>query len=328
MQYRTYKETMLPQMVRLWKEEAVRIRYKAYDSPEEWKAELLDKPDFDPEGCILAFTDSGSLAGFAAAISQKEFLPGQNRDNTPGYIFLLVVKEEYEGRGVGSSLLEKAEAFLKGQGKHEIRISHKCPIKMSWYIDREGHEHNKAPGIRTDSPGYIFFQSRGYELVQKEISYYLELEKFYIPADVQKHIMELESEGIRVAWFDSAGNFGYEEMFERLKDQSFLKKFRDGIREHKKILIVEDRDGRVMGTAGTVYPEKNGRGFFSALAVDPADGGRGIGNVLFFSLCQELKNMGAEYMTIFVTETNFARRIYEKAGFSAVQEWAILKKTV
>ena len=84
--------------------------------------------------------------------------------------------------------------------------------------------------------------------------------------------MELESEGIRVAWFDSAGNFGYEEMFERLKDQSFLKKFRDGIREHKKILIVEDRDGRVMGTAGTVYPEKNGRGFFSALAVDPADG--------------------------------------------------------
>ena len=49
MQYRTYKETMLPQMVRLWKEEAVRIRYKAYDSPEEWKAELLDKPDFDPE---------------------------------------------------------------------------------------------------------------------------------------------------------------------------------------------------------------------------------------------------------------------------------------
>ena len=82
MQYRTYKETMLPQMVRLWKEEAVRIRYKAYDSPEEWKAELLDKPDFDPEGCILAFTDSGSLAGFAAAISQKEFLPGQNRDKT------------------------------------------------------------------------------------------------------------------------------------------------------------------------------------------------------------------------------------------------------
>ena len=328
MQYRTYKETMLPQLVWLWKEEAVRIRYKAYESPEEWKAELLDKPDFDPEGCILAFTDSGSLAGFVTAVSQKEFLPGQNNDNTPGYIFMLAVKEEYEGRGVGTGLLEKAEAYLKAQGKHEVRISHKCPVKMSWYIDREGHEHNKAPGIRTDSPGYGFFLRRGYELVQKEVSYYLELEKFYIPADIQERILKLEQEGIRTAWFDGARNFGYEEMFGRLKDQSFLKKFRDGIREHKKILIVEDRDGRVMGTAGTVYPEKNGRGFFSALAVDPADGGKGIGNVLFFSLCQELKDMGAEYMTLFVTETNFARRIYEKAGFMAVQEWAILKKMV
>ena len=97
-------------------------------------------------------------------------------------------------------------------------------------------------------------------------------------------------------------------MFERLKDQSFLKKFRDGIREHKKILIVEDRDGRVMGTAGTVYPEKNGRGFFSALAVDPADGGRGIGNVLFFSLCLALKDMGAEYMTIFCDGNQFCQK--------------------
>lgn len=111
MQYRTYKETMLPQMVRLWKEEAVRIRYKAYDSPEEWKAELLDKPDFDPEGCILAFTDSGSLAGFAAAISQKEFLPGQNRDNTPGYIFLLVVKRNMKAEVWGAAFWKKRKHF-------------------------------------------------------------------------------------------------------------------------------------------------------------------------------------------------------------------------
>ena len=64
--------------------------------------------------------------------------------------------------------------------------------------------------------------------------------------------MEFKQQGIRVAWFDGTRNFGYEEMFGRLRDQSFLKKFRDGIREHKKILIVEDRDGRVIGTAGTV----------------------------------------------------------------------------
>lgn len=328
MQYRTYKHTMLPQMVRLWREEAVRIRYKAYESEDVWKRELLDRPDFKEQGCILAFTDSGELAGFVIAICQAEFLTGQDWNNTPGYIFLLTVKEVYEGRGIGSGLLDRAEAYLKSQGKQEIRVSHKCPVKMSWYVDGEGHEHNKAPGIRTDTPGYGFFMKRGYDVVQKEVSYYLELDNFYISTDIQSKIRELEQEGIRVCLYDSRRNFGYEEMFSRLHDPSFLKKFRDGIRENKKLLIVEDSVRKVIGTAGTVYPEENGRGFFSALAVDPDRGGKGIGQVLFFQLCLTLKQMGAEYMTLFVTETNFARRIYEKAGFKAVQEWAVIKKTV
>ena len=328
MQYRTYIPEMLHQMVRLWKEESLRIRYKGYESADEWRRELLDHPDFKKEGCILALTQPGDLAGFVVAISQEEFLPGQDRHNTPGYLFLLIVKEGYERQGIGSGLLVRAEKFLKGQGKHEVRVSHKCPVKMQWFVDEAGHEHNKAPGIRTDSQGYSFFVRRGYELVQKEISYYLRLGKFYIPEDVRHQMNTLEQEGISVTWFDAKRNFGYEEMFECLKDQSFLKKFRDGIREDKKILIVEDREGRVLGTAGTVYPEENGRGYFSALAVDPAAGGKGIGNVLFFSLCETLRDMGAEYMTIFVTETNFARKIYEKAGFAVVQEWAIISKPI
>lgn len=328
MQYRTYRQEMLHKMVRLWREESVRIRYKGYETEEQWKRELLDRPDFQAEGCILAFTEPGDLAGFVIAISQEEFLPGQDRHNTPGYIFMLIVREEYEQQGTGSGLLVRAEEFLKAQGKHEVRISHKCPVKMQWFVDGNGHEHNKAPGIKTDSQGYGFFIKRGYGLVQKEISYYLELEKFYIPEDVKGQILALEQEGIRITWFDEKRNFGYEEMFERLKDQSFLKKFRDGIRENKKILVVEDREGRVIGTAGTVYPEENGRGFFSALAVDPVAGGKGIGNVLFFCLCRTLRDMGAQYMTIFVTETNFARKIYEKAGFVVVQEWAIISKLI
>ena len=49
MQYRTYKETMLPQMVRLWKEGKQCVSgIRPNDSPEEWKAELLDKPDLTP----------------------------------------------------------------------------------------------------------------------------------------------------------------------------------------------------------------------------------------------------------------------------------------
>ena len=130
MQYRTYKETMLPQMVRLWKEEAVRIRYKAYDSPEEWKADFWINRILTPRDVFWPLRIPAAWQGLQRQSARRNSCRDKNRDNTPGYIFLLVVKEEYEGRGVGSSLLEKAEAFLKGQGKHEIRISTNDPIKI------------------------------------------------------------------------------------------------------------------------------------------------------------------------------------------------------
>ena len=108
---------MLPQMVRLWKkEEAVRIRYKAYDSPEEWKAELLDKPDLTRDAfCLYGFRQPGrglqrqsarrnSCWDKTTNIAERLYIPSEG-------------KEEYEGTGVGSSLLEKRKHFLKDQEK-------------------------------------------------------------------------------------------------------------------------------------------------------------------------------------------------------------------
>ncbi len=89
-------------------------------------------------------------------------------------------------------------------------------------------------------------------------------------------------------------------MFERLKDQSFLN---PGHPEHKKILIVEDRDGRVTGTAGTVYPEKEAG--LPALAVDPADGESAM---YCSSACvRRLRTWEQEYMTIFCDGNQFQK---------------------
>lgn len=117
-------------------------------------------------------------------------------------------------------------------------------------------------------------------------------------------------------------------MFTRLEDESYRKKFHDGISNRKKMLVCVKDDKEVVGVAGVIYPEKNGRGFFQGLAVDPKHMGNKLGNLLFFSLCDELKKLGASYMTIFVTEDNFARKIYEKAGFVVVKKWAILERKI
>ncbi len=46
----------------------------------------------------------------------------------------------------------------------------------------------------------------------------------------------------------------------------------------------------------------------------------------FYSLCHELKNLGAEYMTLFTGKNNPAKYIYLNAGFKVVKQFALLKK--
>lgn len=72
--------------------------------------------------------------------------------------------------------------------------------------------------------------------------------------------------------------------------------------------------------------EGTGRGFFQGLAVDPAHGGKKLGNVLFFTLCEELKRKGAHYMTFFVDDDNYARKIYDRAGGVVADSWKIMAK--
>ena len=59
-------------------------------------------------------------------------------------------------------------------------------------------------------------------------------------------------------------------------------------------------------------------------AIAPALGG--AGTALFASLCMGLKDMGAEYMTLFTGENNPARNIYRAAGFKIVRTWANMRR--
>lgn len=323
--YEVYSDDQAETVCRLWNEVCPEINYRPFDSKKSFIEEVASNINFKPEGCFIAYEGSVPV-GFAIAVSQEEYLQNQTFDNTPGYILMLAVKQRYRNHGIGSELLSLCEDFLHVLGKKAICFSHKCPIKLSWYVDDQKHEHNKAPGVKQDSFGYTFLAGRGYEVSSEEVSYYLDLKDFHIPEDIAQQILQAEEKGFSVTFFDASKHYGYRDMFQNLKDPSFLKKFENGIKTGQDLLIVADKNNRVCGSAGTVFPEPNGRGFFSALAVDPAYGGQGLGNVLFFSLCRTLKKLGAEYMTIFVAKTNFARKIYDKAGFKAVQNWAILRK--
>ena len=49
---------------------------------------------------------------------------------------------------------------------------------------------------------------------------------------------------------------------------------------------------------------------------------------MFASLCIGLKEIGAQFMTLFTGENNPARNIYEAAGFKIVKSFADMRKDI
>lgn len=325
MEIRALHKNDLTAVVGLYNAVAAELGYVPFGGPAAFAAHFLGAPDYCAGGLAVA-VQNGQVAGLVAVLYKKVLLPEETHQNTPGFLNLLLVEKRLRGQGVGTALLHWGEAFLRKNGKNQAVLSHKCPIKVSWYVDEQLHQHNKAPGIIKSSEGAAFLRRRGYQVACEEVSYYKQLSKYQTPAYAQSQIAALAQQGIHFGWFDASVHTDYGSLFTSLKDESFRQKFANGMAEGRDILVGAE-GSRVCATAGTVYPEANGRGFFSAIGVDPAYSGRHIGTALFHTLCQKLREKGAVYMTFFTGADNLsARCIYEKAGFSIVREWAILNK--
>lgn len=299
------------------------INYLEFKTINEFKHHVIDDDNFEGDGCFLA-QENDDIIGIICCVIKKDLLPDETYESSPGYICIFFVDEQYQNQGIGTKLLNKGIEYFWEKGKTKIQVNHKCPIKFAWRIDNTDAQHNKTPGVKTNMKGYEFFKHHGFHVDSYELSYYLDLAKFSFDEKMRVIQERLQLEGYTVGYFDEAKHTGYDEMFTRLNDESYRKKFSDDLKRNADILVLLKDDYTVCGIAGEIYAEANGRGFFQGLAVDPEHSGKKLGNLLFYRLCEELKNKGADYMTLFVTEDNFAKKIYEKAGFEVVQRWAVL----
>lgn len=299
--------------------------YAEYPSYEKFHETWILNKEFDFQGVFLA-KEQGVIRGVAGTLVQKMLLPGETAETSPGYLYLILVDKDYQNQGIGTELLNYVLQYQKEKHKKYLRFSHKCPIKFTWNLKENCMQHNKAPGVKADSKGYEFLLKHGFQPISMEVSYYLDLKKFEFSQEMKKLEKDLAEKGYTIGYFQREMHQGQEEMFTRLKDESYRKKFHDALEKNKNIFVALKDNKTICGIAGALEVEPNGRGFFQGLAVDPNHGGKKLGNLLFFCLCRELRQKGADYMTLFVSEDNFARKIYEKAGFTKSQLWGILEK--
>lgn len=163
----------------------------------------------------------------------------------------LIVAHEERGKGIGSALYERAEAFVKAQKAHTFEV---------WFYQ-----------YRPDEPAIPFLQKRGFEEIGRRQTSQRDLTTFQI-RDYIPLLNELERQGARVILYgvdvpdnDQQRRKLYEMLhyIERLPEHSSYETWVKAEMEHanwkKECLAVAEVDGRWVGITSAVVFNQNAK---------------------------------------------------------------------
>src|SRR5690554_3187388 len=101
---------------------------------------------------------------------------------TPGFVTIVLIKENYQRKGYGSQLLKALEEYLINNGKTFIRQLFLNPILLEWYIPDTQDDHPGAPGVEFDSPWLSFLLKNDYQSANTHLdAYYLNITNYERP---------------------------------------------------------------------------------------------------------------------------------------------------
>ncbi len=318
----TYKEEYKEGIIRLWNSRAVKFGYKELDS-EAFHNIFTGSVYFNGEQTFVMVED-GEVAGFACGCMGEDLPLGK----TSGYITCIILKEEFETSELYTQLLKMIEDTFRKAGKTQSEILFFNPMMLPWYIkNTDRHEHNNAPGVFKDSRFYEELLSNGYILRATEHAMYLNLSEFSIPQAILDKEEKAAKEGYEVCLFNKERHHHVAEMLAKLDNPLWEKEITRCTKEGTPVVIAA-KAGEVVGFAGPMIRQENGRGYFTGIGVVKEHEGHGLGTILFYKLCEEEKKVGAEYMSLYTGSDNPAGRIYLQAGFRTVQEFAVMRKMI
>ena len=279
---------------------------------------------FKKEGTFLAY-DYNTLVGFISA-NVRDMDKGNEK--AAGYLNTIMVKKEHRRQGIGKTLLNMAEEYIKEEGMKYSRFVFLSQINYPWYIPHsDHHEHPGAPAVRINSELYFFLLHNHYYINSIHEGFHLPLAEYEMPKSVVERMEKNKKEGFTVEVYDETKHFGVEEFCNKIDNPGFAGAIRNNLKREKSYpFLIAAHNGQMVGWTGPMYNEPTGRGHLDGICVDPETRGGGLGKALFCMLCEYSKHNGAKYMTFFTGLDNPARRIYLFAGFKIAQSFADMKK--
>jgi ribosomal protein S18 acetylase RimI-like enzyme len=312
------------EMYELFNEYVTEGKHLKYLSFEDYKDKLLSNPDFDFD-LVFGIKDNEKLIAYCIGINRKKF---KDNENIPGYVNMIIVKSDYQGKGLGSKLLNHLEQEFKNLNKKYIQASYFLPSCYSWYIpNTDKHDHPCAPGIRINSKEYFFLIHRGYGIVGQEDAFHLDLCNYELSPSIKKILEDNEKDGIVIELYDPNKHYGIDDFYKDLNIYDFEKVIRSNLELEKPYpFLVVAKNNKIVGWTGAMWNEESGRGHFDGIAILDSVRGRGLGKALFSLLALYNKKGGAKFMTLYTGLNNHARYIYMGAGFKIIQSFALMKK--
>jgi len=316
----TWDEKYTQAVIDLWNQEAVKDGYKEL-TEQSFHHIFASSPYFDTQNTFVLIED-GRVTGFACGCTGDDLPLGQ----TAGYVTCIVLEQASRTDEHYRELLHAIEGRFRELGKKQADVLFFNPMMLPWYIpDTPRHEHNNAPGVPAGSSLHSFLLSEGYAERARECAMYLNLEQFSMPEEIREKERKAAAEGYRVELFDASKHEGVAAMLQGLNNPLWEKEIGRCTSDGTPV-VVAAHGQQVVGFAGPVIRQDNGRGYFAGIGVHPEHEGHGLGTILFFKLCEAFKAIGTDYMSLYTGSTNPAIRIYEKAGFRTVKQFSVMRR--
>lgn len=330
MHIRPYQPKDLPQLTDIYNQ-SVQAKEVVYPplTLDAFQALYINNPHGTPEFFLTALQNDMPV-GFILGTLLQVFLPGQDEQNTPGFLTALYVDKAFRRKGIGAALLSALCQRMAAACKSRIAISGDNPIKQGWLIpSAPGHDHNNAPGVDTLCPGYSFLLKQGFTDHHREVAMYLPLSCYQPLPDMAQRQQRLLDMGITTGRYDPRLQHEFDAMCDRIPSEYWRKVLQDETASpHPRTILAATVPGHIVAFTGPVDKQPSGRGWFTGICTDPLYEKKGIATVLFNLLMEEFIAIGATFSTLFTGSTNHARKIYERAGFQVAREFAVMEKTL
>lgn len=282
----------------------------------KFRKQALFDDNFDPELCFIA-VENEKAVGFLLATKRKFPYLERGLEPTRGWINVMFVDEAQRRKGIGESLVKKAEEKLKSMGAETVTLAAYSPSYFFPGVDKE----NYKASIK-------FFEKMGYKAGKESYSMCKDIHGYKLSDETLKKLSKAEEAGF------SFINFDYKYALELLE---FTKnEFGGGWKRNSLIsmqnntaedciLLVLDKEQKIVGFCMRMIDGNPMR--FGPIGIKADVRNYGIGGILFDIAQLEMEKRGI-YHLYFVSTDEPGRRFYERHGVKAFRTFVDYRKTL